>query len=726
MLALNKQETQIMQVMFKELILFLLGAFFLAKVLAASFWLNYTVFCHTSLELICVFISFTIFLLVWYTYENSFVVNHLMCFCFFILGIFDILHLIFYSEKIMFAQINLSVWYWMAGRFTLALILLAITTELQIKLNKHVGLFLSLLVVSFVAIWFYKCREFLPILFVAEGYTKSKIVIDCLLISLFLFVLYNLRSKFIRQDVLAYQYLMSALLVAIIAEVCFIIKPSASFYNIGGHLLKATYYFFFLKGIFVSAVQYPYKKIAQTSESIIQVFDEIPLGIVIYDQYLRLFFANKKALNILTYQLQDIYGLHHDIIVQKFGFMNILEQKAKKEKVLKDVYTELKNKSGAKCKIRADYYKLSNSYLVLFEEVPDNQELETLKIQTRAVLNSINKVVILLDIKNRIIVCNKNCLEVLDMEEHEVIGKDVNELAILLSFKADGDIIKCKRNKRIQELHEVSITTLKGNKKDLFFHIDYINNLTEEKIGAIILATDITLFKKESLKMQQKEKLIALGQMAAGIVHEIKNPLTAIKGFSQLIKYKDQDEKMREYAAMIDRETEIINNFISDFLTFARPSPPDLKQISLNKIVKSMKLIIDTNTFIRDIKVSFDLSPVDKLIVADANQLRQVILNIVKNAMEAVVDNEGSEIKISTKYHRRTKEMSVTIYNNGKAMTAEEKLMVGTPFFTTKAKGTGLGLSICFQIIKEHNGRIEIESEEGVGTSFIVYLPCAT
>ena len=214
--------------------------------------------------------------------------------------------------------------------------------------------------------------------------------------------------------------------------------------------------------------------------------------------------------------------------------------------------------------------------------------------------------------------------------------------------------------------------------------------------------------------------------MAAGIVHEIKNPLTAIKGFSQLIKYKDQDEKMREYAAMIDRETEIINNFISDFLTFARPSPPDLKQISLNKIVKSMKLIIDTNTFIRDIKVSFDLSPVDKLIVADANQLRQVILNIVKNAMEAVVDNEGSEIKISTKYHRRTKEMSVTIYNNGKAMTAEEKLMVGTPFFTTKAKGTGLGLSICFQIIKEHNGRIEIESEEGVGTSFIVYLPCAT
>ena len=726
MLILNKKETRTMQVMFKEVFLFFLGTFFLAKVLAISLWSNYTILCHTSIELVCIFISFTIFLLIWYTYENNFKINHAICFCFFIVGTFNILHLVFYSQEIMLGLSDLSVWYCLLGRFLLAIILLAVTTDLQLKLNKYTGLFLSLLVVSFLAMCLYKYKEVLPILFDAEGYTNSKIIMNCLLAGLFLFAVYNLRSKFMHKDVLAYRYLINALLVAIITEVFFMINSPTLFYNIWGHLLKTTYYIFFLKGIFVSAVKYPYEKIEQTSKSVIQVFDEIPLGIVIYDQNMRLFFANKKALDLLAYQSQDIYGLHHDVIVQKFGFMNILEQNAENKEVIKDVYVELKNKLGTKYKVKADYYKLSDSYLVLFEEVPEKRELETLKIQTRTILNSINKVVLLLDVENEIIMCNKNCLEVLEMEENEVVGKNANDLAFLLNFKINDNINISEKNQRGQELHEASISTLNGNKKDLFYHIDYINNLMEEKIGAIVLATDITLFKKESLKMQQKEKLIALGQMAAGIVHEIKNPLTAIKGFSQLIKYKGQDAKMQEYACMIDRETEIINKFISDFLTFAKPCPPDLKQISLNETIESMKLIIDTNTFIRGIKVFFDLISEDKLVVADANQLRQVILNIVKNAIEAIVDNGGSEIKISTKYHQQTEEMSVTIFNNGKAMTAEEKLMVGTPFFTTKTKGTGLGLSICFQIIKEHSGRIEIESEEELGTSFIIYLPCAT
>ena len=118
--------------------------------------------------------------------------------------------------------------------------------------------------------------------------------------------------------------------------------------------------------------------------------------------------------------------------------------------------------------------------------------------------------------------------------------------------------------------------------------------------------------------------------MASGIVHEIKNPLTAIKGFSQLIKYKDPNEKILEYACAIERETDIINNFISDFLKFAKPSTPKLESVSVNEFIDSLKLVIDTNTFLSGIKVTYNLTSKEKLVMADVNQLRQVVLNIVK------------------------------------------------------------------------------------------------
>ncbi|MDD2212562.1 MAG: MASE3 domain-containing protein [Clostridia bacterium] len=727
MLMLNKKEAKIRQSILKELILILLGTFFLAEILAISLWQNYLILCHISIELVCIFISFIIFLLAWYTYESNAKIDYLICFVFLMVGIFDMLYLYFYCQATLNFQSNLSVWYWLLGIFTLAAISVFITADLKIKLNKYLGLFLSLGVVGFIAAAFYNYAEFLPVLFSNdEGYTKIKIFIDCIIIALFLLSLYNLRDKITRNEVLTYRYLISALLVAIPMTICFMVNSSTFFYDIMGHLLQITCYVFFLQGIFVGVVRYPYHEIEEKNKAVIQVFDEIPLGIVIYDQYFRLFLANKKALNLLTCRSKDIYGLHHDEIIQKLGFVNTLEQRGYNRGVIKNVYIDLRSKLGVKYKIKADYYKLSNSYLVLFEELKAEQELETLKIQMRTILNSINKAILLLDVENQIIMCNKNCLEVLEMEENEVVGKNAEELRTLLQFKADGSINNIEKNKKTTELHEVSIVTPHSNKKSIFFHIDYLRNMEEEIIGMVILATDITLFKKESLKMQQKEKLIALGQMAAGIVHEIKNPLTTIKGFSQLIKYKVEDEKIREYAGAIEQETEIMNNFVNDFLMFAKPSSPVLEQIRLNEIIESMKVIINANTIISGVNVSFALISGDKPIMADVNQLRQVLLNIVKNAVEAVADKKNAEIKLFTKYHQQTEEMSVTIFNNGKAMTAEEKMMVGTPFFTTKENGTGLGLSICFQIIKEHNGRIEIESEEGVGTSFIVYLPCIT
>ena len=725
MLALKKKENQILRLMLIQVSLIVLVSFFLAKLVTTFFWSKYLFQCHVVIELICIFISFLIFVLVWYTYENNTSVEHIICFSFLIVGIFDILHILIYSPELFICQNNLSTWYWLLGRFfPLAVGLGLFTSGFNININKYTGLFLSLFAVCFVACFFSHYFEVLPILYADGGNTKIKMLIDIVIISLYIFLLFNLRSKLTKKDVLSYNIIFSAIVLALFCKLAHSIYTETPVFNLMGHFLKIACYYFFMKGIFVSAVKYPYQKIDNHGKFLIQILDELPLGVMIYDQNIKLYFANRKVLDLLTYPQKDSFGLQQHELVQKIGQIKDLEQTGENKRILKNIYMDIRNNRGIISKVRADYYKLSHGYMIMFEELKDNQELETLKVQTRAIINSIKKILMLLDTEDKVFMYNKSSLEVLEIEEKDIIGQKIHDLFKTLQCKADDSDDK-KLVKNLSQIEMVTIITPKGNKKNLRLYFEQIKNIENEVIGTLLLATDITFYKKECLKIRQREKFVTLGKMASGIVHEIKNPLTAIKGFSQLIKYKEPEGKTLEYACAIEQETDIINNFICDFLKFAKPSAPKLEQISVNNFIDSLKLVIDTNTFLSGIKVTYDLMPKVKFVMADVNQLKQVVMNIVKNAIEAIEANGGTELKISTKHHKQDKEISIKIFNDGKAMSEEDKLLVGTPFFTTKQNGTGLGLSICFQLIKEHNGRIEIESEEGRGTSFTIYLPIA-
>lgn len=733
MLTMNVQEEKKIWPFLKQISLIFLGIILLAKFLSVSLWQNYLLQCHIGIELIIVFISFSIFLLVWYTYEYNYQFNGIILLGSLIVGLFDILHLCLYSEGL---PSNLATWYWLIERFVLIIVLFLLSKDYKISGNKYLLLLLSLFSVSFVASFLYKSADVLPLLYGNAHYTLAYKIINCIFIFLLLLTLYNLRSKLYRKDVIIFWHIGVAVVFAFMNLLCYFFNTFIYFYHVLAHLTEITCFFFLFKGVFVCAVQYPYQKIRDDNRTVIEILDELPLGFVIFDNKMRLFFANNKALEIWAYQKSDVYGLHHDEIVQKFNLINTMQQQTVENRgKIKDVFLDLRDKNNILHNLKVDYYKFTNCYLAIFEEVKTEQKCELLKLQIKNILSSIHKGVLLLDVDNMVFMCNNSSLDVLELKEEQLIGKNIVELYALLQLKEnsknDGEndrknSIDNNRKDSIDNLNEGTITTLSGNKKILRFHSDYIKDEQNQIIGTIVLITDITFYRKESLKLRQKEKLIALGKIASGIVHEIKNPLTAIKGFSQLIKFKEKDEKIQEYACAIEQETEIINHFITDFLKFAKPSRPVLEKVDINKFIDSIKLIIDTNIFLSGIKVTYNLNAKGKYVMADANQLRQVILNIVKNAIEAIEDNGGTEIIISTKYYKQAKEISITIFNDGKAMTEEDKMMVGNPFYTTKKNGTGLGLSICFQLIKEHGGRIEIESEEGVGTGFIIYLPIIT
>ncbi|MFA7573486.1 MAG: ATP-binding protein, partial [Lutispora sp.] len=234
--------------------------------------------------------------------------------------------------------------------------------------------------------------------------------------------------------------------------------------------------------------------------------------------------------------------------------------------------------------------------------------------------------------------------------------------------------------------------------------------------------------KKEEIRRQgmlmQQEKLALLGQMGAGIVHETRNYLTTIKGSYQLAKLFAKEECVIKHLERINKNTDEINRIMNGFLLMSKPRETELLEVSMYDLLESVKSLIISTSLVKKVDVFFDITKEERYLLCDEGQINQVILNLCKNAVEAMEEKEDSKLFIETGYDVVANEMCIHVKDNGKGITEKDLKKIGTPFYTTKNAGTGLGLYMCHQIIKEHNGRMDVCSELGKGTCFTVTLPC--
>lgn len=269
-------------------------------------------------------------------------------------------------------------------------------------------------------------------------------------------------------------------------------------------------------------------------------------------------------------------------------------------------------------------------------------------------------------------------------------------------------------------------TEILGKAKDISVTIDSVKDYEDNIVGAICILRDITDVKKYEKATMQQEKLASIGQMAAGIVHEIKNPLTSIKGFSQILQMRAEEDSLKQYCSIIVEEVDRVNEIVTDLLQFAKPKPPQKKDISLNGLIESMLTMIENQAFLKKIETKIKLDDNIPIVKADENQLKQVLLNMAQNSFQAMEACGSGSLSIETKYLPELMCAEVLIRDTGKGIDKEHLKKIGTPFYTTKDKGTGLGLSICYQIVKEHKGKIFVESEVGKGTVFTIRIPVSS
>jgi signal transduction histidine kinase len=224
--------------------------------------------------------------------------------------------------------------------------------------------------------------------------------------------------------------------------------------------------------------------------------------------------------------------------------------------------------------------------------------------------------------------------------------------------------------------------------------------------------------------LARADRLSALGTLAAGLTHEIRNPLVSVRTFMQLLPEKLHDpEFLGTFRDLALTEVERICRLLNDLLAFSRPAPPQRDPTDLNDVVEQVMRLLDAEARREDVALVRDLDPALPPVVLDEGQIKQVLMNVLLNAIEA--SGAGGRVDVTTRVDGEpdARMCVVTIADSGSGIAAEHVDRVFDPFFTTKASGNGLGLFIARQIVAEHGGRIAPAPRDGSGTVFSIHLP---
>ncbi|MFQ5817425.1 MAG: PAS domain S-box protein, partial [Terriglobia bacterium] len=275
---------------------------------------------------------------------------------------------------------------------------------------------------------------------------------------------------------------------------------------------------------------------------------------------------------------------------------------------------------------------------------------------------------------------------------------------------------------------DYEILTKDGAKKVGEVSISLIRNSSGEPSGFRGIVRDTTEKRQAQLRLAESDRLAALGQLVAGVAHELNNPLQAILGFAELLQRRPGlDTTQQRYLEYIQQESERTKKIVSNLLTFARQYPLEKSRVDLNELLKKLLEFRAHSLHLANVRVETELRPLPSL-HADGHRLQQVFLNLLLNAEQALEKiPDGRQLLVSTELDATPKGQAVrvTLRDTGPGISREDRSRIFEPFFTTKRPGggTGLGLSIAYSIVREHGGTLELSSAPGRGTTATVILP---
>jgi two-component system sensor histidine kinase HydH len=269
---------------------------------------------------------------------------------------------------------------------------------------------------------------------------------------------------------------------------------------------------------------------------------------------------------------------------------------------------------------------------------------------------------------------------------------------------------------------EIDYPTVDGDTIPLDVTVTPVHNQDEEPLGSLILLRDLTEIRNLETEVERSKRLASIGRLAAGVAHEIRNPLSSIKGFATYFKgrYQDVPEDQKTAGIMID-EVERLNRVIGQLLEFARPLEPEKKESSLQGLIRRSIKTIKAEAMKKAIDVVLELPDKMEPVHLDPDRINQVLLNLYLNAIQSM--EGGGTLSVRIARDENVPGVVIVVRDTGAGIEEKDLERIFDPYFTTKPTGTGLGLAIVHNIMEAHGGDIKVESKRGKGTSVTLIIP---
>lgn len=463
-------------------------------------------------------------------------------------------------------------------------------------------------------------------------------------------------------------------------------------------------------------------QVKRNAELYKDLFVEALDGIVLWRDDTVIIDANESACRIFESSLEDLKNRKQSDFVYELDerFYKIKEELYSKCSVRDELLFLMPNGQKKYLEFTSKLNAIDGNHMTIYRNVTERHEMEQkLREREHTLSNLFEGAIdgaILWNEKFEIVDINSSGSEILELKKEEIEGQTLQNT--LINFKVPRE----KISQFLERLEEtgaengtISLALKSGRQIEIEFSTKHhvVSNLS------LTTFRDITEKLQLEEKLRKSDTLNVLGQLAAGIAHEIRNPMTALKGFIQLLEdIFRKDHAM--YFDVITSELNRIDSIINEFLILSKPQAVQYTKKSIVEIMKETVDFLSAQAALHNVQFRLRYDEELPHLFCEPNQLKKVFINFIKNAIE-VMPNGGF---ITISIHRfEDGKIHISIQDEGQGIPQEKLRKLGEPFYTTKEKGTGLGLMVSYRIIGEHNGVIEVESEEGKGTIFHIYLP---
>jgi two-component system, sporulation sensor kinase E len=460
-------------------------------------------------------------------------------------------------------------------------------------------------------------------------------------------------------------------------------------------------------------------KLQKSEERFRAIFEQAHEAILIWDDHGYILNANRAAsrtfelpLNLLVRKNLLDFLDHDDEKVKR-----IFAEFRKKGEIRDELTFHMPNGEDKQLEFTMKKGAIDGYHLTIFRNVTERRkierELRESEQKFRSIFDHAMNGILLWGQGYRILDVNPIACEIFQAAKEQLLHRPIIEFIPEKARKHFRKLIQ--QSERVGEAYAEVDFADNGKQKIIEFA------LKKEIIPGVgmMMLRDITERKEMELQLRKSDTLNVVGELAAGIAHEIRNPMTALKGFIQLLQGSIKEDYSM-YFNVIMSELKRIESIINEFLVLAKPQAVQYQQNDICKIMQDTIDLINVQAMMHSVQIIADFAPQLPLIYCEPNQLKQVFINILKNAIEVMP--KGGDVTVCIR-QSDDNHIRISITDQGCGIPQDKIKKLGEPFYTTKERGTGLGLMVSYKIIEEHQGKIDVESEVGVGTTFHITLP---